>query len=813
MSRQRRERARDRGSVLVLALVFMVIGSLMVVPLLSYSMSVLRANSVLSDKTQRLEAVKGGLRVALANPLDLYKTCGDTEEQLGQVQINGMTVANNCRFLYAATALAETEIRYGIITTQLDESAPGYLAGSRYTPSDPSSATAWLADTTLDSVTGKIMLPNLPAYGTSPRSPLGSEMPTDLILNGAPSCKVYFPGKYNDPLTIDGPTFFVNGVYYFTQPVRILGGADVVVGDGTFEGCTTSQEAVFYAEPAPSGSHNVDGLGATWVLGGAARVIFDNTVTRDGSPNSQPINFMFNQRYVAPEELATRPSADVSIVTVTGDPDRTPDIPGEGRYLEVYDPADPARPILHVPEQQVGAVADDPATTEVNEADTVRDTGEFATDNGYVPSLYTPQPRVPSAPTSVTVERQVNALTVRWAPPVDDGNSPVVGYVARAWTASGTVEAGSCTTNGALACVITGLNSSLDHQVTVEAVNDWMSGQDPVPTPERWSATTTWRPSTGSFTAPVAPNRPTVTMYRSDTVDTPRTSGIAHVEFTPMPQPANRTPISGYDIEYAQTATLDGVPIASGAQVWRSCNDTVPDIDTSRPDIDATVAALDPATLYCDFSGLDPTVQYDFRVTARYADTLTVRSATPDPRHARTASMSIDVLALTHALLDTTDPANPFYGKLAAYVTANWGTHADHTPTPPELPDAGLPIPVVQLNLTTAGVPAKINIASYIAAPQGRFDLQNPNAYDVRVGGGILAASMTIEDARRTCPAGSPSDCVPDAPEIVPIGLRPAVVQRKFLITSSVTTGRERSIAVVQINQNGAYAVNSWEVQ
>jgi len=794
---------RDRGSVLILALVFMVIGAMIVLPLLSYSMAVLRANSVLSNKTQRIEAVKGGLRASLANPLDLYKTCGEGES-LSSVDVNGMTVYNECRFLYAAKALAETEIRYGIVTTQVGESAPPYLAGSRYEPVDPDSATGWLADTTLDSVTGNIMLPNLPVYGTSPRSPLGSQMPEDYVPDGYDSCKVFFPGKYVDALTLDGPAFFVSGIYYFTQPVTILGGARVVVGDGTHEGCTTSQEAVFYAEPPPSGSHNVNGLGATWVLGDAARVVFDNTRTRDGSPNAQPIEFTFNQRYVAPKDLASRPSADVSIVTVNGDLERTPDLPGEGRYLEVHDPADPARPILHVPEQFIGAVADDPDTPDVNESDTVRDTGESATAAGYVPSVFTPKPRVPGSPTGVSVQTHDQTLIVRWSAPSDDGNSPIVGYVARATTNNGAIEAGTCATNGALECVITGLNPALDHKVSVEAINHWMTQQDPPRTPNPWVSTATWKPTGSSLPAPFEPPAPTVAMYRDETETDPRAAGVAHVEFV-LPTPTQgSTPVSGYEIEHRQITDGDGAPVT---QLWESCN------GDETPDVNATVAELDPATLYCDVTGLDPTASYEFRVVAQATSTLATASPSPSPVYDRTDAGTVAAGAPDHAALDTIDPLDPYYGLLAAYVEAAWEPHADHAPPPAALPAPGPPIPVVEFNLINPDATAVINIASYVAVPQGRFVLDNPSGYDVRIGGGVLASSMAIDDSRSTCAGSAPPGCVPDAPEIVPVGLRPVEVQRKFMILSTVTTGRERSVAVVQVNQNGAYAVNSWEVQ
>ena len=50
-------------------------------------------------------------------------------------------------------------------------------------------------------------------------------------------------------------------------------------------------------------------------------------------------------------------------------------------------------------------------------------------------------------------------------------------------------------------------------------------------------------------------------------------------------------------------------------------------------------------------------------------------------------------------------------------------------------------------------------------------------------------------------------------PGTVKIGYEAAAIQRKLEIVSTLAAGRESSTAIVQINQNGAYAINSWEVQ
>ena len=61
--RKRRSEGEDEGSILLIVMIFTIVVSLVIIPLLSYQQTVLRSNSVLSAKTARLEAVKAGTRV------------------------------------------------------------------------------------------------------------------------------------------------------------------------------------------------------------------------------------------------------------------------------------------------------------------------------------------------------------------------------------------------------------------------------------------------------------------------------------------------------------------------------------------------------------------------------------------------------------------------------------------------------------------------------------------------------------------------------------------------------------------------------
>ncbi len=105
--------------------------------------------------------------------------------------------------------------------------------------------------------------------------------------------------------------------------------------------------------------------------------------------------------------------------------------------------------------------------------------------------------------------------------------------------------------------------------------------------------------------------------------------------------------------------------------------------------------------------------------------------------------------------------------------------------------------PVVAFDLDGPGA-ATVEIPGYVALPQGRIEVENPNGHPIAIRGGILAAEISVVDSR---------------PAPVPIGFEKLEVQHKLRIVSTNAQGPERSIAIVQVNQNGGNAVNSWEVQ
>ena len=81
---------------------------------------------------------------------------------------------------------------------------------------------------------------------------------------------------------------------------------------GAAQGCVTDQEAAFYAISGPS-SHEVSGLGATFVFGSTATTNGRLVVRQAG--NVTP-TVRFNQRYVHPLDVAGYASYGVSIASV-----------------------------------------------------------------------------------------------------------------------------------------------------------------------------------------------------------------------------------------------------------------------------------------------------------------------------------------------------------------------------------------------------------------------------------------------------------------------------------------------------------------
>jgi hypothetical protein len=320
---------RDRGATLILALVMIIIGAMIVLPTLSYTMAVTRHSRIAMNKTAADEQVKGGLRTALADPGKLYLACEGGSRTTVHTIASGLPgISTTCSWLSERNERDASTISYSVATVQAGSSVPPDAVpqtapASWYAASGNLDTHAWLNDKTSTSTIDKIWAPNLPSHALSHPSKDGYSMPA-----GFPACLVYFPGTYNDPVSITGstPVFFTSGIYYFENTVTISGSAHVVVGDGGVEGCTTDQEAAFSAVNAPA-SHNITGVGATFVFGGAGRLIVNDLTPGTG------VSVKFNKRYVGATDVTTASSASVSIMSVNGTYNGTAiadlDLPGQ----------------------------------------------------------------------------------------------------------------------------------------------------------------------------------------------------------------------------------------------------------------------------------------------------------------------------------------------------------------------------------------------------------------------------------------------------------------------------------------------------
>ena len=112
------------------------------------------------------------------------------------------------------------------------------------------------------------------------------------------------------------------------------------------------------------------------------------------------------------------------------------------------------------------------------------------------------------------------------------------------------------------------------------------------------------------------------------------------------------------------------------------------------------------------------------------------------------------------------------------------------------------PLAVVEIASTaTAADNTVVSIPGYIAVPQGvvRVDVATPAAADVALTGGGIAAWFDLVDPR-------PTD--------FELGLLNPTTQRRIrVVTRLVGDTTMVSDAVVQVNETGGWAVNSWQVQ
>jgi hypothetical protein len=110
--------------------------------------------------------------------------------------------------------------------------------------------------------------------------------------------------------------------------------------------------------------------------------------------------------------------------------------------------------------------------------------------------------------------------------------------------------------------------------------------------------------------------------------------------------------------------------------------------------------------------------------------------------------------------------------------------------------------PIIDVQFSTTST-VTVKIPGYISVPQGSVSVASTAGSEVNksltFGGGILAAQVGV-----TGPA----------PAFLQLGLLNPVVQKTFKIVTETTSGTPRvtATALVQVNETGGHAVNSWVV-
>lgn len=736
----RRRSRRDEGAVLPLVLVMSVIGALVILPLMSYAVAIGRANRVLSDGTQNMEAVRAGARIALADPLELFERCQTgTSVPLAMPALD-QPVSTSCRQISEVGVIEDVEIPYGAVATQLGETVPTTFRGTTCTSTSACAdgtdgSETWWDD--LDEplpVQDTIWLPSLPERVSYLPEVDGYPMPASFG-----QCRVYFPGTYDTPVVLSDRAYFASGDYYFLADLTVVGGADVVAGYGIHSGCVDDIQAVLDMDVTPPGQYNITGGGATLVFGDDARLVIDNQQAVDAAGNlvantsDRPLRFVVNQRYV---EDPNDPNARVSVATVNGDIDAVPGPPATAGPLRVDG----------VIEMPVSTVA-----TSSGDVDAVA--------HGYVPSIHTAEPRPPFPPTGLVATPYRNPLGIATArgaaslswDPADDttaGGATVTRYVVVDLNTfvPGTDDPAVehlCETDGRTDCTIVGLaqgSPGYRFAVLAENTHGWSEPSEP--------RSVTPLTSSAQLAPPGAP-----TAVAFDEYD-----DAAEIRWD-APAVDGGAPITGYTVTAYEATRTVLAPAAEILTPVGSCS--------------TTAFRDDPTPTSCVISGLtdlayDPLLivegGYRFGVVATNAVGDGPESTLTDPIRTR--------------LDGATAPIPPV----------------------PVVPVAGpfVPAPVVDVDVSGAGA-AEVEIAGYTSVPQGRVRVLNPNHHDVALRGGVVAGSFDVDEAT----AGDPS---------TKVGFTNTVLQRTIQI-SSTSSGISRSTMTVQINESGAYEVNSWVIQ
>ena len=756
---------RDAGSVLPMVLVLMVIGALVVLPVMNYAITVMRAGEVESDRTRSLEYARAGLRTALTSTAALYDNCGgfagDVSRSLASIDLPG--VSSTCQVVGTTNYLSSDQVPFHLAALQIDQPIPPELDDPR-NYSNPSTAPddedLWQVDRSPNPAVGTVWVPNLPVRPEVNRtSPARGDGDYSRPMSFG-TCDVYFPGTYTEPVVVSGPrpTYFVSGVYYFESTITFEGGADVVVGAGETEGCTSDIDALNYVSNPPE-STLISGVGATFVFGHEGQFIVDNS--------GGAVNVVMNQRYADDSEEGALPSDGVSIMTVNGD----------------LDDSNPTGDVLPLFVDDVLATL--PANVTVS-GDIVN-----VADDGYVPSVHTPEPIPPEAPAAPSVSEYISATCssttncadkaaafLSWTAP-DDNGFVITDYIVEvrskqrnqssygSWSptpcpldvpwATGAAMRTSCTVQGLNGYSTPGLSSNeSDYQFRVTAVS---YGGSSDPGPESYGDTRIYaRPYSGGIAVDpllsVADPMQPINDFGSPTTNF---ADGKLISWNPVSEPSD----SG------------GLPIDGYRVVATPIDTTYPPVEcTANWDQTSCLLAADDPDTPASFEGLVRGAEYDVTLHA-------INELGESPAGSPRSLVFLDGL---------TDP------QVDALVLST-------PPPPPAAPAIYRTPPAIIDVVASSASPIELDIAGYVSMPQGRIEIDggsSPDQHAVRLTGGAVTARIDVANL------GTNSRIEFENPS----------TQKTILIVTTVNGDYDaRAEAVVQVNANAGWALNSWEAE
>ncbi len=923
---QRSADQRDEGTVLVFVMVLIIIAGLIVLPLMSYTATVLRANRVVSDQTKQAEAAKGGLRVALSDPRRIFTDCNNSTT-LASTTINGYNVSSTCTEVeeVGPAAALDFAVPLGAVAAQVGhdvrDSFSGGTLDSGPVPPYPATADWWAGQETSLPVNGQMWMPNLPQWPSATRSSTPLGMPSGF------DCQVFLPGSYAAPVDLDsGNYYFASGVYYFADAVTVSGDANVIVGYGLADlgtDCADDLQVASNVIGDIGTGFGISGGGATWVFGAHGRLVVDDT---GGDPS-----IVFNQRYDSIDR-----GGRINIMTVNGD-ERTglahdvPDVNLIPRSSVVtgVDETDPLVPVPITAPITPGTYAE--SSIEFTDAARPPLPPQGVTVDGYqYDDSGTPRGSIVVSWDEVTGQSTGGAVIDRYRVDVSPG-SPDACDPTDVVTTPGATTADPVR----FTCVISGLAFDL-YSVNMLAENVQgvsppsistvnVDGASPLVTPPDAPtnvvaidgatddiAQVSWDPAVS--TAPVTdyrvdatqvsivphPNEPPVAPpVGSEVVHlSPGTNVTAQVRAydpnggpldlaidtsglpaditaaVPVPvatdgtitvQASAAAPIGTYTIPYSVTDPFGAVaagllevrvagtltaepPVADVLRLFADVGSPitarvpVSDIDGlpfAAVPVTVDTAALDPGIWTVVVNGLDvaitttaPDGVYNIPYTvtgslgspaSSFFEVTVARTYTAAGSCSVSASPGTPLATACEIALPDIPASDPAFGlgyrfdvvasnaigdslpgmSIAPHRTAFDGAGTGLVAPLPLQRDvvAWVPDPVIEILTSDTGT-AVIDVPGYVAVPMGRIAVDNPNGDPVSLSGGVLTGTFDVLDARE----------VAGVVDTVPIGFKNDIVlQRKVRIIS--TAGTSRSIAIVQVNEDGAaYAVNEWSV-